>query len=157
MTILAFEESTDDLQTATQFVAAGSTVNLLPAGNNQVVVVDTNTAPTRQIDIDGTLEDFVDLTVGLPTEIGQSIEVVRNGAVKLSVRIQTEGDTPPYAVNMHENHRSTRYIAETLTEWVEIINDGAGSSGGLGGGTGDVTQTQLANANDNILINGGTF
>ena len=140
MTFLAFEESADDLKTTTQFVAAGSTVNLLPAGNDQVVVVDTNAAPTRQIDIEieGVLTsvDFIDLNVGLPTEIGQTLTVVRDGPVSLSVRIQTEGDVAPFAINMHEDQRSTQYVAKRLTDWFEIVRDGAGSSAPASGGTG---------------------
>ena len=156
MTILAFPISTDDLRTVTEFVASGSTATLAPAGNHQIFKVDTNAVPTRQIDIDGTLEDFVDFNVGLPTEIGQSIEIVRDGSEKLSIRIQSKGDVAPFAVNLHQDSRSTRFISETLTEWFEVINDGQGVSGGTGG-TGDVTEAELANANEPLIINGGTF
>jgi len=133
----------DDKQTLLSFVDAHVSTPgaLAPAGNDQVVVVNTDLTPTRQIDIDGTLVDFVDSVVPLPTEVGQRLKVVRDGAENLSVRIQTEGDTPPYAVNIGEDGRSAEFVARSLTAWLEIINDGNTVSGG-GTGTNVDFRTQ---------------
>ena len=154
MVALAFPVSTTDpikLDTDGQNIEVGRIHYAIPPAT----IVPGTTYEAPPLNAGDPVQYALQAILPTPTD-GDFFQIgVLENTNNLPVHLDGNFRNDPDGVTVFPENGPVWIVGFAGTYW-PVSADGTTILGG-GGGTGDVTQVQLANANDNILINGGTF